>query len=74
VLLGPLRGHFGNRLEVGEPTADGRVAIDIGFAEEHDPSMELAGYGAGLEVLAPAEVRTSLGEIGAVLVDRYGAA
>ena len=73
-LLGPLRGHFGNRLEVGEPTENGRVSIDIGFAEDHDPSMELAGYGAGLEVLAPPEVRTSLGEIGALLVDRYGAA
>ena len=35
-------------------TDDGRVDVDIGFAEDHDPSMELAGYGAGLEVLAPA--------------------
>ena len=49
-------------------------SIDIGFAEDHDPSMELAGYGAGLEVLEPPEVRASLAEIGALLVDRYGAA
>jgi predicted DNA-binding transcriptional regulator YafY len=72
-LLGPLRGHFGNRLEIGDDTDDGRVEVDIGFAEQHDPSMELAGYGFGLEVLAPLDVRTSLAELGARLVERYTA-
>jgi predicted DNA-binding transcriptional regulator YafY len=70
-LLGPLRGHFGNRLEVGDDQRDGRVEVDIGFAEGHDPAMELAGYGLGLEVAEPAAVRERLGEIGARLVERY---
>jgi predicted DNA-binding transcriptional regulator YafY len=73
-ILGPLRGHFGNRIEIGEPAADGRVAIDIGFADGHDPSMELSGYVEALEVVAPADVRNHLGAIGARLVERYATA
>jgi predicted DNA-binding transcriptional regulator YafY len=71
-VIGPLRGHFGNRLEIGDPIDRGRVEVDIGFAEGHDAAMELAGYGFALEVLDPPEVRTRLAEIGARLVDRYG--
>jgi predicted DNA-binding transcriptional regulator YafY len=71
-VVGPLRGHFGTRMEVGDATGDGRVAVDIGFSDDHQPAMELAGYAAVLEVLDPPDVRDQLASIGAQLVDRYG--
>jgi len=73
-ILGPLRGHFGNRLAVGDTTDDGRITVDIGFGAGHGSAMELAGYCFALEVLDPPEVRTQLGAIGSRLVERYGAA
>jgi predicted DNA-binding transcriptional regulator YafY len=69
-----LRVSFGTRLTVGAPTADGRVNVDIGFPEAHDdPARELSGFGGDLEVLAPADVRARMGEIGRALVSRHGA-
>jgi hypothetical protein len=68
-----LRGHFGGRLVAGEPTADGRVAVELGFGETHDPATDLVAYGPRLEVLDPPEVRARLAAIGAGLVQRYGA-
>jgi predicted DNA-binding transcriptional regulator YafY len=70
-IVGWLRGHFGTRLRVGGHTEDGRVAVDIGFGESHNAAMELAGYGFGLEVLEPVEVRDELAAIGGRLVERY---
>jgi predicted DNA-binding transcriptional regulator YafY len=72
-ILGWLRGHFGRRLNVGDPVADGRIAVDIGFGSTHRAAMELAGYGSGLEVTDPPEVRSQLAAIGTRLVERYGA-
>jgi predicted DNA-binding transcriptional regulator YafY len=72
-ILGGMRGHFGRRLAVGVTTDDGRVALEIGFGVTHNPAMELAGYGFGLEVLDPPVVRAELAAIGAGLVERYGA-
>ena len=72
-IVGWLRGHFGTRLLVGEPAADGRVGVDIGFGAAGNAAMELAGYGFGLEVLDPPEVRDQLAALGARLVERYGA-
>ena len=70
-----LRPHFGTRLTVGDPEPDGRVRVDIGMPEQHgDPAVELCGYGDGLEVLDPPDVRQRLAEIGAALVRRYAAA
>jgi len=71
-IIGWMRGHFGMRLTVGEPGADGRVAVDVGFAAINGAATELAGYGDGLEVLDPPEVRSQLAAIGARLVQRYG--
>jgi predicted DNA-binding transcriptional regulator YafY len=70
-LLGPLRGHFGTRLVVGDEVDDDRVAVEIGFGHTHNAAMELAGYSAGLEVIEPREVREELAAIGACLVARY---
>jgi predicted DNA-binding transcriptional regulator YafY len=72
-IVGWMRGHFGTRLTVGDAIDDGRVAVDIGFWETHSAAMELAGYSSGLEVLDPPEVRRQLADIGARLVERYGA-
>ena len=77
-VVGPMRGHFGNRLTVGDTGDDGRVAVDIGFGDRHGPThgpaAELAGYCFGLEVLDPPEVQAELAAIGARLTERYGAA
>jgi predicted DNA-binding transcriptional regulator YafY len=70
-VLGGLRAHFGNQVTVGDALDDGRVAVEIGFFAGHRAAMELAGYGAGLEVLDPPEVREELAAIGARLVERY---
>lgn len=70
-IVGPLRGHFGNRFTVGETTDDGRVVLDIGFDASGRPAMELAGYASVLEIVDPAEVRDDLASIGARLVERY---
>ncbi len=71
-IIGWLRGHFGKRLSVGNAEPDGRICIEIGFGAAHNAAVELAGYGSGLEVLEPDEVRHQLAVIGARLVDRYG--
>jgi predicted DNA-binding transcriptional regulator YafY len=73
-IVGRMRGHFGNRLSIGETGADGRLAVDIGFGDNHQAAMELAGYSSGLEVLDPPELRAELAAVGARLVERYGKA
>jgi len=73
-IVGRLRGHFGTRLAVGGPGRDGRVAVDIGFEAIESAARELAGYGLGVEVLDPPEVRRQLAAIGSELVERYTAA
>jgi predicted DNA-binding transcriptional regulator YafY len=74
-LLRWLRAHFGTRLAVGATHGDGRVRVELGFAEQHpDPARELCGSADGLEVLGPPEVRRRLAEIGAALVTAYGEA
>jgi predicted DNA-binding transcriptional regulator YafY len=72
-LLRWLRAHFGIRLTVGETGEDGRVAVELGFPDTHgDPARELCGYGDGLEVVGPPDVRARLAELGRDLVRRYG--
>ena len=67
-----MRMHFGTRLTVGAEGDDGRVHVDIGFPESHDdPARELSAYADGLEVVAPADVRERLAEIGRKLVARH---
>jgi predicted DNA-binding transcriptional regulator YafY len=64
-----LRMQFGTRLSVGTTVDDGRVNVDIGFPETHDdPARELSSFGGELEVVAPAEVRERMAEIGSRLV------
>jgi predicted DNA-binding transcriptional regulator YafY len=70
-IVGWLRGHFSNRIEVGEPVADGRIAVDLGFGDTHDPATDLIGYGAHLEVLEPEDVRAQIAATAAAMVKRY---
>ena len=69
--VGMLRGHFGTRLTVGGAGDDGRVAVEIGFGSLDRAAIELAGYGAGLEVVDPPSVRLDLAAIGRHLAERY---
>lgn len=71
-LVGPLRGHFGNRLQVGDPGEDGRLRVRIGCWDPAQAARELAGY-EDLEVVGPPEARAALAEAGTRLVARYAA-
>jgi predicted DNA-binding transcriptional regulator YafY len=69
-----LRVRFGTRLTVGASASDGRVEVVIGFPDTHEnPARELASFGGEIEVLAPADVRAGMAEIGAALIVRHGA-
>jgi predicted DNA-binding transcriptional regulator YafY len=70
-ILGPLRGHFGNRINVDGEEPDGRLRVTIGFPHIEQAGMELAGYD-DLEVLSPPEAIKALAEAGRRLVERYG--
>ena len=69
-IMGRLRGHFGTRLSLGESVEDGRVTVDLGFGNEEQAAMQLAGYGLALEVLQPAGLRAELLAIGTQLLER----
>jgi predicted DNA-binding transcriptional regulator YafY len=73
-LVTPLRWHFGTDLVVDDPPVvrpDGRVEVTIGGPSWQRVVPQLAGYGDGVEVVAPEEARAELAEIGARLVARY---
>ncbi|MEO3973192.1 WYL domain-containing protein [Streptomyces sp. CAU 1734] len=67
-----LRMALGSRLEVGGPTADGRVEVVIRGAGEYLLAGELAGLVEWLEVTGPPGVRNHLAAIGGALAERYG--
>jgi predicted DNA-binding transcriptional regulator YafY len=73
-VVGALRFHWGTNLVVPDdvpPRPDGRVAVTIGGPSWEVVVDQLAGYGARIEVVAPAAARARLSEIGAQLVARY---
>ena len=72
-VLGPLRWVFGARLRVGPAGVDGRVEVEIGARDQRELVARLAGFGAQLEVIEPAELRAELGRVGAELAALYGA-
>jgi len=67
-----LRSRFGTRLAVGDATADGRVKVELRSWSAESIASELAGFGAYVEVLGPAEVRDHLARLGAELMKRHG--
>ncbi|MFD9701796.1 helix-turn-helix transcriptional regulator [Lentzea sp. NPDC059081] len=70
--IGRLRMGFGDRLEVGGSTSDGRVEVVVRGYDEHSLAGELAGLVDWIEVVGPPGVRDRLASIGATLVGRYG--
>ncbi|WP_456787742.1 helix-turn-helix transcriptional regulator [Cellulomonas sp. P5_C5] len=68
---GLLRMAFGDRLEVGGATADGRIEVVIRGGDEYVLAGELSGLVEWIEVTGPAGVRDRLASIGDALVERY---
>jgi hypothetical protein len=66
-----LRWNFGPRLRIGPAHPDGRVEIEVGGWHPHMVAAQLAGFGRGVEVTGPPEVRAELAGIAAELVELY---
>ena len=62
---------FGTRVRIGPTRTDGRVDVEVGGSHPRALAGELAGFGAGLEVLEPPEVREILVEIAQELTATY---
>jgi predicted DNA-binding transcriptional regulator YafY len=67
-----VRSVLRGRLRIGPAWPDGRVAVEIDGYEVRAIAGELAGWGAAVEVLEPAEVREALVEVGRELLATYG--
>ncbi|MBF6467187.1 YafY family transcriptional regulator [Nocardia beijingensis] len=72
-LLPILRDQQGRNCVVDGPAGDGRVRVRVTAPTAWMLAQQLAGWGASIEVLGPAEVRAELARLGAELLDRYGA-
>ena len=70
-LLGWCRAAFGTRLQIGPPAPDGRIEVEVRGHHIRSLAAELAGFGDGIEVAGPAELRTELAQIGAQLAAAY---
>ena len=56
---------LGSRVRIGPPGPDGRVDVEIRGHSVRALAGEIAGFGAGLEVVDPPELRELLARIGA---------
>ncbi|WP_293695440.1 YafY family protein [uncultured Agrococcus sp.] len=65
-----LRDHFGAYLEVREEYGD-VVEISVAAHTARSIAEQLAGWGATIDVLEPAEVRAELAQIGTELAEAY---
>jgi predicted DNA-binding transcriptional regulator YafY len=63
--------QFGGDARAGDPGPGGRVQVDIGGASTRQLAERLAGWGDGIEVVSPPELRRQLAEIGTQLVQAY---
>jgi predicted DNA-binding transcriptional regulator YafY len=70
-LLPVLRWTLGTRVRIGPPEDDGRVAVELRGHSLRALAGEIAGYGNGLEIIEPPELRAQLAEIGAELSATY---
>lgn len=74
-----LRRQFGDDLSLSEFAAsdnspDGRIEVIVGGPSAIVIAQHLAGWGAELEVIEPAEVRAELLRVGRELIAQYGPA
>lgn len=67
-----LRMIFANRLAIGGTAADGRIEIELDGLTGDSAAGQLAGLGARVEVIEPADVRERLAVLGAELTRCYG--
>jgi predicted DNA-binding transcriptional regulator YafY len=65
------RWVLGNRVRIGPTGSDGRVEVELRGHNVHSLAGEIAGVGAGLEVVEPVELRERLAEIASELVELY---
>lgn len=70
-LLPALNTQFGRHCEVDGPLDDGRIRVRLSAPMAVTIAEHLAGWGAHVEVVKPAPVRTELARIGAELTQRY---
>ena len=68
-----LRWVLGRRMRIGPAAADGRIEVELRSYSVRALAGELAGFGAGLEIVDPPEVRELLADIGRELAATYGA-
>jgi predicted DNA-binding transcriptional regulator YafY len=66
--------QFAGDARVGDRRSDGRREVHIGGASTLQLAERLAGWGNGIEVVTPLELRRQLAEIGAQLVKAYAGA
>jgi predicted DNA-binding transcriptional regulator YafY len=66
--------QFGGDARVGDRRSGRRVAVHIGGASTRQLAERLAGWGNGIEVVTPLELRRRLAAIGAQLVKAYAGA
>jgi predicted DNA-binding transcriptional regulator YafY len=71
-LLPVLCDQQGRNCVVDGPADDGRIRVRVTAPTAWMLAQQLAGWGASIDVLGPAEVRAELARLGAELVDRYG--
>ena len=71
-MLGILRGILGPRLRIGPAVGDGRVEIEVASSNVEALVGEIAGFGASVELVEPAEVRARLRTVAAELAAVYG--
>jgi predicted DNA-binding transcriptional regulator YafY len=66
-----LHDQFGRHCEVGDHLDDGRVRVRVAAHSARSLAEQLAGWGAMVDVIEPAEVQRELARIGAELMARY---
>ena len=59
---------FGGRVDVGAVGDDGRTDVELRAQSEEMVARQLAGFADGIDVVAPANVRRHLADIGRGLV------
>jgi predicted DNA-binding transcriptional regulator YafY len=65
------RFALGSRMRIGSAGLDGRVEVELRGHSARSLAAELAGFGAGIEILDPPEVRQLLAGIAAELAGLY---
>ena len=71
-LVRVLRSHFGRHCHLLALLDDGRARISVAAPSALSIAEQLAGWGAGLEVVEPESVQVELARLGAELTARYG--